>query len=409
VRAAYFHGWKVVAAAFVVLFTAYGAQYSFGVFFNALVQEFHWSRASLSGVFSLYAFGYSVFGFPAGRLTDAWGPGRVITCGALFLGGALAAMSLVTQLWQPYLFYGVIAALGMGTAYVPCNSTVVRWFARRRGLAVGLASSGGSVGTFVIPPLAQLAVGQLGWRGAYLALGATVFVVLTATAPLMRRDPESMGLHPDGDPAPPPALRAAGDGLRLGQTLRTGTFWLLCAIFAATWTPVFIPLVHLVPFARDLGHAPLVAATAMSVLGAGAVLGRLVMGTASDRLGRRTTLGLGMALQAAAFVAFTVAHQLPSLYSAALLFGFSYGTVSTQFPAIVGDFFGRAHAGSIVGSIFALAGCMAAWGPLLAGATFDATGSYRAAFVAAAVLNLVAVALLTACRPPRRMVATAVA
>jgi MFS family permease len=69
-----FYGWKVVAAAFIVLFTAYGAQYSFGVFFNALLQEFHWSRASLSGVFSLYAFGYSVFGFPAGRLTDAWGP-----------------------------------------------------------------------------------------------------------------------------------------------------------------------------------------------------------------------------------------------------------------------------------------------------------------------------------------------
>jgi MFS family permease len=147
----------------------------------------------------------------------------------------------------------------------------------------------------------------------------------------------------------------------------------------------------------------------MSVLGAGAVLGRLVMGPTSDHLGRRTTLGLGMLLQAAAFAAFTVAHELPSLYAAALLFGFSYGTVSTQFPAIVGDFFGRAHAGSIVGSIFALAGCMAAWGPVLAGATHDATGSYRAAFLVAAGLNLVAVALLTACRPPGRLVIAAAA
>ena len=404
-----FYGWKVVAAAFVVLFTAYGAQYSFGVFFNALLQEFHWSRASLSGVFSLYAFGYSVSGFPAGRLTDAWGPARVIAGGALFLGGALAAMAMVSQLWQPYLFYGVIAALGMGTAYVPCNSTVVRWFARRRGLAVGLASSGGSLGTFVLPPLTQLAVTNLGWRGAYLVLGATVFAVLTATAPLLRRDPESMGLHPDGDAIRPPAVRVGADGLRLGDAMRTRTFWLLAAVFAATWIPVFIPLVHLVPFARDLGHAPLVAATAVSVLGAGAVLGRLVMGTLSDRLGRRTTLGLGMTLQAAAFIAFTVAHDMVPLYAAAILFGFAYGTVSTQFPAIVGDFFGRAHAGSIVGSLFALAGCMAAWGPLLAGATFDATGSYRVAFLISAGLNVGGVGLLRACRPPRRALSAAVA
>ena len=395
-----FYGWRVVAAAFVILFTAYGAQYSFGVFFNALLAEFRWSRASLAGVFSLYALVYSVFGFPAGRLTDVWGPTRVIACGAVFLGGALAAMALVSQLWQPYLLYGGLAALGMGTAYVPCNSTVVKWFARRRGLAVALASSGGSLGTLVMPPVAQLAVDGLGWRGAYVLLGATVFAVLVATAPVLRRDPESMGLHPDGDPGTPPAARA-GDGLTLGATLRTSAFWLMVATFAATWMPVFIPLVHLVPLARDLGHPPMQAAATVSVLGAGAVFGRLVMGPVSDWIGRRPTIALGMVMQAAAFAAFTLAHGLPSLYGAALLFGFAYGTVSTLFPAIVGDFFGRAHAGAIVGSIFALAGCMAAWGPLAAGAVHDATGSYRAAFLVAAGLNLAAVALLATCRPPR--------
>lgn len=404
----HFYGWKVVTAAFVILFTAYGAQYSFGVFFNALLAEFAWSRASLAGVFSLYAFVYSVFGFPAGRLTDVWGPTRVIACGAVFLGGALAAMALVSQLWQPYLLYGTLAALGMGTAYVPCNSTVVKWFARRRGLAVALASSGGSMGTLVMPPVAQLAVDGLGWRGAYVLLGATVFTVLVAVAPVLRRDPESLGLHPDGDPGPPPAARA-GDGLTLRATLRTSAFWLLVATFAATWMPVFIPLVHLVPLARDLGHPPMQAAATVSVLGAGAVLGRLVMGPVSDWIGRRPTIALGMAMQAAAFAAFTLAHGLPSLYGAALLFGFAYGTVSTLFPAIVGDFFGRAHAGAIVGSIFALAGCMAAWGPLAAGAVHDATGSYRAAFLIAAGLNLAAVALLAACRPPRRTLAAAAA
>jgi MFS family permease len=98
-----FYGWRVVAAAFVILFTAYGAQYCFGVFFAALLDEFRWSRAGLAGVFSLYAFGYCVVGYPAGRLTDRWGPRAVITTGAVFLGGALAGMALVRRLWEPYV------------------------------------------------------------------------------------------------------------------------------------------------------------------------------------------------------------------------------------------------------------------------------------------------------------------
>ncbi len=397
-----FYGWKVVAAAFTVLFTAYGAQYCFGVFFNALLEEFRWSRASLAGVFSLYTFGYCVAGFPAGRLSDAVGPRRVIAAGGLLLGGAMASMALVHHLWQPYVFYGLVAAMGMGTAYVPCNSTVVRWFAQQRGLAMGLANTGASAGTLVLPPLAQLAIAGLGWRGAYLVFGAAVFLIINAVAPLMRRDPESMGLHPDGAPAPPPAARDATGGLRLGAAMHTPVFWLIGAAYTATWLPVFIPLVHLVPFARDLGHSALVGASVVSAVGAGAVLGRLVMGSVSDRLGRKGTIALAMLLQSLGFVGFVVAHDLTVLYAAAVVFGYSYGTITTLFPAIIGDFFGRDHAGTLVGFLFMLAGSMGAWGPLLAGVVYDAVGDYRPAFLLSAGLNVVAAGLVLACRPPRR-------
>ncbi len=398
----FYHGWVVVAGAFGVLFVAYGAQYSFGVFFSALLDEFGWSRASLAGAFSLYAFAYCVFGFPAGRLTDLWGPRRVIAGGGCFLGAALMGMGLVSRLWQPYVLYGLVAALGMGTAYVPCNATVVKWFVRRRGLAVGLASSGASVGTLALPPLAQLLIGAIGWRAAYLVFGAGVLVVLNLIAWTMRRDPESLGLHPDdgAGPALSPAP-AGGEFWPLRRAARTPAFWLLGAAFSATWIPVFIPLVHVVRFSRDLRFSPLVAASVISALGVGAVAGRLVMGPVSDRLGRRTTVAIAMALQALAFTGFLAVRGLGTLYATAFVFGYSYGAISTLFTAIVGDFFGRQQAGTLVGVLFALAGSMGAWGPLIAGAVYDATGSYAPAFALAAGLNLVAIALLLLCRPPR--------
>jgi MFS transporter, OFA family, oxalate/formate antiporter len=294
-----YHGWIIVGGAFVVLFLAYGTQYAFGVFFAALLAEFHWSRASLSGAFSLYAFVYSAFGLVAGRLTDRWGPRAVIAGGGLLLGAGLAGMSLVNALWQPYVLYGGVAALGMSTAYVPCNATVVRWFVRRRGLAVGLASAGGSLGTFVLPPVAHWLVSELGWRRAYLVFGAAIFLALAGVALLMRRDPESLGLHPDGVPAPAPT--AALGGWTVRDAVRTRAFWVLFAIFGLTWIPVFIPLVHLVPLARDLGIDALRAATLVSALGIAAVAGRLSMGWLSDRIGRRAILGVALAAQASSF------------------------------------------------------------------------------------------------------------
>lgn len=391
----------MVATASLVLFMAYGTQYAFGVFFAALVSEFGWSRASLSGVFSLYAFVYSVFALVAGRLTDRWGPRTVISIGGALLGIGLMLMSRVEALWQPYLLYGTVAALGMSTAYVPCNATVARWFTRRRGIAVGLASAGGSLGTFLLPPVAHFLVSRLDWRWAYVVFGAAVLVALNALALLMRRDPETMGLLPDGRPADGASgARSHSGGWTVERAVRTRSFWLLYGVFTATWIPVFIPLVHLVPLARGLGIDALLAATLVSALGGSAMVGRLTMGALSDRVGRRAALGLALALQAVAFVAFSRAATLPGLYAASLAFGFAYGAASTLFTATVADFFGREHAASLAGLLFALAGSMAACGPIAAGLIYDRLGDYRLAWWLSAACNAAALVLLAFTRPP---------
>jgi MFS family permease len=380
---------------------AYGTQYSFGVFFSALLDEFGWSRASLSAAFSLYASAYSAFGFVAGRLTDRWGPRTVIALGGGFLGFGLGGMSLVREVWHPFVLYGVVAAIGMSTAYVPCTSTVVRWFVRRRGLAVGIASAGGSLGTFALPPLAQTLVERLGWRGAYVVFGAGVLLALNALALLMRRDPEALGLAPDGERvASAPREAAAAPEWTARRALRTRAFWMLFGVFAATWIPVFVPLVHLVRLARELGVDPLSASTLVSALGIAAVAGRLGMGALSDRIGRRPALALAIALQGISFTAFAAATSLPALYAAALGFGFSYGTVSALFPALVGDVFGREQSGTLVGLLFALAASTAGLGPVGAGWVYDRYGSYGPAWWMAAGFNALSLLLLAAARPP---------
>jgi MFS family permease len=222
---------------------------------------------------------------------------------------------------------------------------------------------------------------------------------------LLIRDPEKIGLHPDGDATAPITTATSlsdADSFTAAEARRTATFWCLFGIFALTWIAVFVPFAHVVAFAKDLGIGPLAASTVLSSIGLGGLFGRLGAGPLSDRIGRRTTLALLLSLQVGAFLLFATSHGLLLLYPAAMLFGATYGGSTTMFPAIVGDQFGRLYAGSIVGAIFASAGSFAAVGPYVAAAIYDATSSYRVAFLLCAGANALSLAMVSLLRPPKR-------
>ena len=401
-----FYGWVVVACTFVILCVAYGIQFSFGVFMPEISKDTGWGRDALSLPYSLYVFVYSALGVVSGRLTDRWGPRIVITVGGCLLGIGVMLTSQAQVLWHMYVFLGLIAASGMSAAYVPCNATVVRWFIEKRGLALGLTSSGASFGTFLFPPLAAALISAYGWRGAYFTLGVLAVTVITICAAFTVRDPEQMGLQPDGHPAAAPAspstASTSSNEWTLAEAKRTISFWLLNLIFTLTWLVVFMPMVHIVPFAVDLGVPQFRAAMTISVIGLAGSVGRLFIGTISDRFGRVATLGLCFLLQALGFLGFTLSSGLMTLYPAAAIFGLSYGGVTALFPAIIGDFFGRLSVGAIAGFIFAVSGAPAAFGPLIAGYVYTVTGSYSFAFLFSAALNVIAFALLFFLKKPRR-------
>lgn len=387
-----FYGWVITVCAFIVLFLTYGAQYSFGVFIPAMLEDLGWTRASLGGAFSLYTVAYTSLSVISGRLTDSLGPRRVIGIGAALLGAGLIMTSQVSVQWQMFFCYSVVAAIGMSTAYIPCNMTVVRWFVRKRGLALGLASSGASCGFLVVPLIAAYLIAESHWRTAMLVVGVVVLIIISIVARFMVARPELIGQIPDGDDASPvlpenetdagkaDAMALQSTGITLREAAGTSSFWIFLAAFTVAMLSLTVPFVHIVGHGQDIGVTGLRAAMSVSVIGFFSLIGSVTLGTLSDRVGRKATIVMALASQVVAFGFYLTADAALALYCGSAAFGLFYGGFATLFPALIGDLFGREHAGAIGGAIFGAGGFLGGWGPAIAGYLRDVQGNFHLAF-----------------------------
>ena len=389
-----FRGWVMVGAGFVVLFVVYGLQFSYGEFRLAATEAEGWSQTSLSLIFALYIACYSALSAVSGWATDRFGPRTVVASGSLLLAAGYLLWARASSLATVAIALAVIAPVGMSCSWVPVNATAVRWFVRRRGIASAVVTAGGSFGNIVAPPIAATLIVAHGWRTALTLMVVAGLVLLLGAASVLIRDPETVGLHPDGDPCPP-ASETTESSFTAPEAVRTPTYWILWAMYSLTFIVVFVPFVHGSAFAVGLGISTITASTVISSIGVGGLVGRLAVGSISDRIDRRRAVVYSLVLETFAFVGFATADGLPMLYVSAVAFGFSYGGGVAVFPGLVGDYFGRAHAGAIVGRMFASAGIASAVGPYAAALIFDATGGYRAAFAVSAALNALAFVLST--------------
>ncbi|MEC8976172.1 MAG: MFS transporter [Actinomycetota bacterium] len=395
-----FFGWRIVGAAFTVLFVVYGIQFSFGTFVGDVVADTGWSETRLQLIFAIYIGLYSALSALSGWLTDRWGPRPIVATGSILLTGGYLLWATSDSLIIVALGMGIVAPLGMSCSWVPCNATVVRWFVVRRGLATAIATSGGSLANILVPPIAALLVDAYGWRVAIVGMSIFGGVCMLLSALALERDPESIGQVPDGSPMSSRHTTEDGlTGVSPAEAWRSVTYWQIFGMYALTFVAVFIPFVHLVQFAQSLGASLQTASTVISAIGIGGLVGRLVMGPISDRIGRKTSVILALGIETAAFMGMAISSGLWLLYPSAAAFGFAYGGGVVVFPPLVADLFGRAHAGAIVGRIFATAGSMAAIGPYVAQLIHNALGDYRWAFLLSGVAN--GCALLLATRLPR--------
>jgi MFS family permease len=406
-----FYGWRIVAASFVILFITVGiGLYSPPVFLVPLQDCFGWSRAAIAAGGSVAALVTGLVSPLAGVWIDKYGARRVMTFGALTMGCAFLLLSLIQSLWQLYAI-NALAALGMAcVAWLPNQTLIANWFVRKRGLAMGIALAGIGFGGLAMAPLAALLIERLDWRLAYVGLALLVLLIVVAVVlAFVRSSPADLGLEPDG--APPasqkgdrarsrPVGEATGAALvGVRESFRTGAFWVL-SLCNFLWVFASLSIVaHLVAFLRDVGFESRTAAASLGLMVGASVGGRILFGLLADRYSGRRVMSLAMALGAFATLLLLAPTSTGALPGFVVLFGLGLGGTAVLVPLLVGECFGLAAFGKILGAIMISATVGAAIGPVLTGRIFDVTGSYRIAFlihVAAFAASALAILLLRA-------------
>lgn len=385
-----FYGWFVVAAAFVVTFLGFGGAYTFSSFVDPLQREFGASRGAVSLVFSLAGFLYFGLGVVSGPLADRFGGRTLAAVGMGLVALGLILASQAQTITEVYAAYSLGMGVGLGSAYVPTLGAVQRWFVKRRGLASGLAVSGIGVGTLVMPPFASWLVTGIGWRGAYLVLGGVTAVIGIGASFLIVDDPSGRGMNPDG--VLPGSLSGSLtlQGLAVREAVRQPRFLGLYVACLISALGVFVPFVHLVPYAVEHQVSPSSAILLLGMIGIGSTAGRFFLGGIADRVGRDPFLIAMYVGMAASLAIWAIAGSFWPLTIFALLFGLFYGGWVAILPAVVADHFGGRSVGGIIGILYTSVAIGTLIGPSAAGFAFDVNHSYLMPVATSAAANIVA-------------------
>lgn len=378
-----FYGWWLTAAAFVVLMVSSGTiMYSYSVVAVPLGEAFQASRTTMMlGMTGMTLAGGLASPF-LGSLIDRGSLRAIMLLGAAGLALGYIGLSLTTASWQIPVIYALLMMLGINLLGPLTTSTLLaRWFTRRRGMALGIAAVGTSVGGFVFPPLVQWLIDTHEWRLALRYLGIGCLVVILPAILMVTNRPGDRGLHPDGDSTDPNAGQAAPPPLSSAALLRERNFWLVAIAMSLLFGVYTALLSNLVPFALGTGAQPERAAFLISVLALAGIVGKLGFGTIADRVDLRGGLAAAMLLVILGLVAYLLAESYTLLLLGSIALGLAAGGMLPVWGALLAVLFGAANYGRVMGMMNPVIMPLTLLGPPLAGMVFDATGSYQFAFV----------------------------
>lgn len=398
--------------------------YAFSVFVKPLQKQFGWTVTEVVLAYAICTLIFGLVTFPAGRLSDKYGPRNIVLIGGAILVFGFFMVSTISTKLELYLYYGVFAGLGGGMIYLPPIALAPRWWPDRRAMATGFTVVGLGLGSFIMGPLATKLIQQFG--GAlpvfkYVSMAMAVLIVLAA---LCLKVPPA-GWKPAG--WNPPAPAAGGPKVTRDYTndeaKKTPQFWLLylayfCGSFAgamalSTIAPLGIEAMTNAFKAAHGGAVPpadvaktiaMSAAAAVSAYAAFNALTRVLMGPVADKVGTKVCFLVTFTLQVLAMLAlFPFGSNATLLAVAAALLGWNYGAMFTLFPATTVSYYGPTAQGANYGLLFTAWGLACFAGTLVGGLLRDSSGSYATPFYVGAAVVAVGVVAIALLKPPQKL------
>jgi len=395
-----FYGWWIVAGLFAIDIVASLGRYNLAAFLPFMMDELGWARETISLAQSIAIWLYALVVLVAGVLVDRIGSRKTFLIGGAITILGWVLFSIVQAPWQLYLYYGVFLALAVGmTHYVPVMATTRKWFRRRAGVVAGITGSAWAVGNAVFLPVMTRMADSYGWRYTSWILGICVGAVIILCALFIIRDtPESMGLRPDGE-EPPPSVGSTAPvevSWDIKRALKTSQFLLLFITYSVYNIGLNGVVAHVVTWGTDLGSPQATAGIFFTAFAAPWVVGSIAGGWLGDKYGKSNVMPIGLIIATAAMLYGGLGvHTQAGLTVLAVGVGLGTGLQVPLYVPLLGDLFGRARVGSLLGIITFGYGLIGGWGPLIWAKLREATGSYNdAALVSTICYAMAAVALL---------------
>jgi len=367
--------WQRLAVSVLLMALGGSGMYVVTVAIPQIQAEFGVTRSSASLPFTAAMVGFGIGSILMGRLADRFGVMVPLLGASLCVGLGYILAGASGSLWQFAAANGVLVALlGSSATFGPLIADTSLWFARYRGIAVGICASGNYLAGTVWPPITQHFFSTVGWRQTYIGMGVFFIASMLPLALLLRRRP------------PLAASAAAASRTRSGWQRPLGMSpgalqALLCVAGVACCVAMSMPQVHIVAYCGDLGYGPARGAEMLSIMLGCGILSRLTFGWICDRIGGLRTLLVGSGLQGIALLLFLPYKGLVSLYVISALFGLFQGGIVPSYAIIIREHFRPEEVSSRVGTVLTATMLGMALGGWMSGAIFDLTGSYRAAFV----------------------------
>lgn len=397
-----FYGWRIVVFASIALaLTGPGQTFGVSVFVDPMIEDLGISRTQMTTAYLIGTLGGAIALPWIGQAIDRYGVRRTMAIVGAIFGVFLLAMSLVSNFVELTAGFIGIRMMGQGALNLTATTAVALWFTRKRGLAMGIVTATGAVGMTLVPLLGERLIAGYGWRQAWIVEGLVVLAIVLPIAVLgIRNRPSDVGQHVDGDPEPVGGAPEVW-GVRRGEALRTGFFWLVTAAVATISAITTAVVFHQIDLLGSRGLTPVEAAANFIPQTAATLIATLGIGALADRFSPRLVLALSMLMLTGGLVLGTVVAPGIVAITFGMLIGASGGAMRVVEATELPRYFGTLHIGAIRGVVTAVGIAGAAVGPLAFSVIHDLTGDYTAVLLVSTVIPAAVILATVLVRLPR--------